>query len=90
MREIELLADAQVTLICDRGKFPPYGLAGGTAGASGNAALIDAEGDLRVLPSKCSFHARKGDRIRLQTPGGGGWGDAAPAAVKSDRGEGAQ
>jgi N-methylhydantoinase B len=90
VREIELLADAQVTLICDRGKFPPYGLAGGTAGASGNAALIDAEGDLRVLPSKCSFHARKGDRIRLQTPGGGGWGDAAPAAVKSDRGEGAQ
>src|SRR5580692_2311417 len=55
VREIELLAEAQVTLICDRAKFPPYGLAGGSAGASGSAALIDAEGHLQVLPSKCSL-----------------------------------
>ena len=89
MREIELLADAQVTLICDRAKFPPYGLAGGAPGASGNAALIDAAGHLRILPSKCSIQARQGDRIRLETPGGGGWGDSAAGAIKSDRGEGA-
>jgi N-methylhydantoinase B len=89
VREIELLADAQVTLICDRAKFPPYGLAGGAPGASGNAALIDAAGHLRILPSKCSIQARQGDRIRLETPGGGGWGDSAAGAIKSDRGEGA-
>ena len=90
MREIELLSEAQVTLICDRAKFPPYGLAGGAAGASGSAALIDAEGHLQVLPSKCSLHAQKGARIRLETPGGGGWGDPALAAIRSGREQSAQ
>ena len=90
VREIELLADAQVTLICDRGKFPPYGLAGGAPGASGSAALIDVHGQVQPLPSKCSIHARKGECIRLETPGGGGWGGAVDAVVKPDRDEGAQ
>lgn len=75
VREIELLADAQVTLLCDRHKFPPYGLAGGSPGATGHALLIDKEGNLTRLPSKCSVQAAKGSRIRIETPGGGGWGE---------------
>jgi N-methylhydantoinase B len=75
VREIELLADAQVTLLCDRRKFAPYGLAGGSPGATGRALLIDAEDNATELPSKCSLHARKGSRIRIETPGGGGWGE---------------
>jgi N-methylhydantoinase B len=75
VREIELLADAQVTLLCDRRKFPPYGLASGSPGATGRALLIDAEDNATELPSKCSLHARKGSRIRIETPGGGGWGE---------------
>jgi N-methylhydantoinase B len=89
IREIELLDDAQVTLICERRKFRPYGLAGGEPGASGNAALIDNEGNKQMLPSKCSVSARKGNRIRIETPGGGGWGDPAnrSADVASDLNE---
>jgi N-methylhydantoinase B len=73
VREIELLADSQVTLLCDRRKSRPYGLAGGSPGASGRALLID-ENQSVELPSKCSVHASKGGRIRMETPGGGGWG----------------
>jgi N-methylhydantoinase B/oxoprolinase/acetone carboxylase alpha subunit len=36
--------------------------------------LIDGKGTAQVLPSKCSVQVRKGDRIRIETPGGGGWG----------------
>jgi N-methylhydantoinase B len=74
VREIELLADSQVTLISDRRKFQPYGLAGGMPGQSGSAALIDREENVQSLPSKCSLQASKGDRVRIETPGGGGWG----------------
>lgn len=74
IREIELLADAQVTLLCDRRRFQPYGLAGGGSGAAGRTLLIQPDGDVRELPGKCSVQAGKGDVVRLETPGGGGWG----------------
>jgi N-methylhydantoinase B len=77
-----LLADSQVTLLSERRKFQPYGLAGGMPGASGSASLIDSKETVQVLPSKCSVQVRKGDRIRIETPGGGGWG--APENSKSD------
>jgi N-methylhydantoinase B len=82
IREIELLADSQVTLLSERRKFQPYGLAGGKPGASGSASLIDGEGTVQLLPSKCSVPVHKGDRIRIETPGGGGWGE--PANPKPD------
>jgi len=77
VRDIELLADSQVTLLCERRKFQPYGLAGGMPGASGSQSLIDGDGNVQVLPSKCSVQVRKGSRIRIETPGGGGWGESA-------------
>ena len=75
VREIELLADAQVTLLAERRKFRPWGLAGGDDGAAGRTTLFahdNREG--RELPGKCSLHARAGDAMRVETPGGGGWG----------------
>ena len=77
VREIELLAPAQVTLLCDRRKFSPYGLAGGEDGARGRALLISACGDQAELPGKCTLQVGKNDSIRIETPGGGGWGVAA-------------
>jgi N-methylhydantoinase B/oxoprolinase/acetone carboxylase alpha subunit len=69
------LADSQVTLICERRKFQPYGLAGGQPGASGADSIIDPEGNVRFLGSKSSVQLRKGHRVRIETPGGGGWGE---------------
>jgi N-methylhydantoinase B len=77
VREIELLTAAQVTFLCDRRKFSPYGLAGGENGTTGKAMLITAGGETTELPGKCTLHLAKNDLIRVETPGGGGWGTAA-------------
>ncbi len=76
-REIELLADAQVTLLSDRRNFPPYGLAGGESGAVGHVLHISGE-QSNEFPAKGSLFAKKGERIRIETPGGGGWGKPEP------------
>jgi len=75
VREIELLTDAEVTLLADRRKFRPYGLDGGGDGAAGCAVVVKAEsGEEIELPGKCSRQWKKGDVLRIETPGGGGWG----------------
>ena len=73
VREVELLTDARVTVLSDRRKIRPYGLNGGKPGAAGRTLLITKNGEL-VLDGKDSVHANAGDRIRIETPGGGGWG----------------
>jgi N-methylhydantoinase B len=73
IREIELLSDAQVTLLTDRRKIPPYGLAGGAPGKRGVTTLIEQKNESE-LPGKCSLSVQAGGVIRLETPGGGGWG----------------
>ncbi len=77
IREIELLTDAQVSLLADRRKLAPYGLQGGAPGKVGTAELIDAHGKRKKLPSKFSLKARRGDRLVIETPGGGGHGSQA-------------
>ena len=75
VREVELLADAQVTLLADRRKLQPYGLQGGDSGAAGRAWLAkDGGQEVTELPGKCSHHLARGDILHLETPGGGGWG----------------
>lgn len=76
VREVELLTNAQVTILSDRRKIPPYGLNGGESGTPGRTVLINAEGE-KVLGSKESVHAKASDRIRIESPGGGGWGKAS-------------
>jgi len=73
VREIELLTDAQVTILSDRRKTRPYGLAGGEPGEAGRTSLIRGSSE-RLLESKDSTAALAGDRIRIETPGGGGYG----------------
>jgi N-methylhydantoinase B len=74
VREIELLGDAQVTILSDRRVFGPYGLAGGSEGSKGRNTLI-ADGSETVLPGKCNVQAGAGARVRIETSGGGGWGE---------------
>ncbi|MGA2907101.1 MAG: hydantoinase B/oxoprolinase family protein [Terracidiphilus sp.] len=75
IREVELLADAEVTLLADRRRFRPYGLEGGGEGAPGLAVVLKVEsGEEIELPGKCSRQLKKGDVLRIETPGGGGWG----------------
>ena len=73
VREVEFLTDAQAGVLSERRKIAPYGLAGGAAGARGKTELI-SRGRREHLASKCGFYVRAGDVIRIETPGGGGWG----------------
>lgn len=73
IRDIKLLADAQVTLLTERRSTPPYGLAGGEAGQKGENKLIHGAEEI-TLPSKGSFYSSKGDILSISTPGGGGYG----------------
>jgi N-methylhydantoinase B len=75
VRELEFLVPTRVTLLGERRRVPPWGLAGGGAGARGRDWLIRA-GRLRRLPAKTTFDVGPGDRLRLETPGGGGYGRA--------------
>jgi N-methylhydantoinase B len=74
VREIAMLEDVQAGILSDRRKVPPYGLKGGSPGRPGKNEIIIG-GKSRSLPSKCTFRAPAGAIIRIETPGGGGWGD---------------
>src|SRR5271157_809062 len=74
VREIEVLTDAQVTLLADRRSRGPYGLAGGNDGASGRTLIIRRDGSEEEIPGKTSVRLRSGERVRIESPGGGGWG----------------
>ncbi|WP_029520972.1 hydantoinase B/oxoprolinase family protein [Persephonella sp. IF05-L8] len=74
IREIKLLADAQVTVISERRKIAPYGLFGGEAGETGKNIVIK-NGKKEIKPSKFSEKLKTGNIIRIETPGGGGYGN---------------
>ena len=69
IREVEFLADVRGSILSDRRRFQPYGLAGGEPGKAGRNELILA-GRVRRLPSKAVFEAPKGSVLRIATPGG--------------------
>jgi N-methylhydantoinase B len=74
IREIETLAPVSVALLSDRRKLAPYGLAGGGDAERGRAFIIRRDGRREELTSKGSWHLETGDRVRIETPGGGGYG----------------
>jgi len=74
VREIEVLTDAEVTLLSERRSRGPYGLRGGKDGAPGKAVLIRRDGSVEQMPGKFNAWLRKSERIRIESPGGGGWG----------------
>ena len=76
VREIEALARIEGTLLADRRRIAPWGRAGGGDGRAG-ADSIQRGGRPEPLPSKCRFALAPGDRIRIETPGGGGCGTPA-------------
>jgi N-methylhydantoinase B len=74
VRELEVLTDAEVTLLADRRITGPYGLSGGNDGAPGRTEILRADGTVDLLPGKCNVRLRKGEKVRVSSPGGGGWG----------------
>jgi len=77
IREIEVLTDCELTLLSDRRSRGPWGLSGGADGAPGRTSITRHDGSVEAMPAKFSTRLRKGERITIETPGGGGWGRAA-------------
>jgi N-methylhydantoinase B len=76
VREIEVLTEAEVTLLADRRTCGPWGLSGGLEGVPGKAYVVRQDGSMEELPGKLNLRLRQGERIRIETPGGGGYGKA--------------
>jgi N-methylhydantoinase B len=76
VREIEVLTDCEVTLLSERRVLAPWGLNGGSDGSSGKTTVIRNSGSEETMPGKFSTRLRRGERIRIESPGGGGWGAA--------------
>ena len=72
-RDIQVLSNAQVTLLTERRVYPPYGMQGGQPGTLGENCLI-TQGEEKTLPGKGTFMIKAGDVISIRTPGGGGFG----------------
>jgi N-methylhydantoinase B len=89
--EIELLEqDAEAFVFAERARFAPKGVLGGRDGACNVISYQQDDGwHVPPLGSKVvGVQLRRGQRIRLESPGGGGWGDPAardPAATERDR-----
>jgi N-methylhydantoinase B len=73
IRSYRFLEKAQVSLLSERRRLTPYGLAGGQNGLSGENILIQKK-KRRKLRGKMVFETEAGDQLMIKTPGGGGWG----------------
>jgi len=69
IRQYTFLAPTTVTLLTERRRHTPWGLAGGGAGQAGRNLFRDRE-----LAAKTTVQAEAGDSLSVETPGGGGWG----------------
>jgi 5-oxoprolinase (ATP-hydrolysing) len=83
VREFEFLAELTVSLITNRRTTVPYGVLGGSAGRPGNNLLVRKQHPAVTLPASTTFDVSAGDRLRIETPGGGGWGTASSETASS-------
>jgi N-methylhydantoinase B len=74
VRELQFLEPVDLTILSDRRTRGPYGLAGGATGAPGRNQVIPASGAPSEIPAKVRLSLLKGDTLRIESPGGGGWG----------------
>jgi N-methylhydantoinase B/oxoprolinase/acetone carboxylase alpha subunit len=82
IREYEVLTHTSATVLTERRVGRPYGAQGGGPGASGRNLIIRANGSIEPLPSKARVELDPGDRLRIETPGGGGYGPPNQATPK--------
>ncbi len=76
IRQYRFLAPVTATLLTERRDVAPWGMAGGAPGATGRNFVQRSAGEREVLPGKCSLELAAGDRLRVETPGGGGCGES--------------
>ncbi len=76
VRRYEFRAPVTVSLLTERRARAPYGLDGGSPGAPGRNAVERRDGSVEGLPGRATAELERGDRLVVETPGGGGYGPA--------------
>ncbi len=83
MRELKCLGDRTIiTLGSDRRKFTPWGLEGGGNATGAHCYVVASDGHEKEIPTKTHTELYRNDVLRIETPGGGGWGDPAERGRK--------
>jgi len=75
VREIEPLRPLVMSILSERRTLHPYGMSGGKEGACGRNLLIRQNGITVNMGGRCSGEMDVGERLRIETPGGGGFGE---------------
>jgi N-methylhydantoinase B len=83
VREIRLQSDGEITVLSERRRLPPYGLHGGESGTVGKN-IIFRDGKSTQRPGKFSTSLNKDDIVRIETPGGGGYGKQVASSQESE------
>lgn len=76
VREYEAFTETEITVLSERRTERPWGVLGGSPGASGVNVVIRRDGRVEPLGAKARVRLAAGDRLRIETPGGGGYGAA--------------
>jgi N-methylhydantoinase B len=74
VKEVEFLEPATISIVGDRRRTGPPGAEGGAAGQPARDDLVSVTGQTSALPAPAQVKVAAGERIRIATPGGGGWG----------------
>ena len=74
VREVEFLEPLNAAILSERRVYQPYGLEGGNPGKCGTNLFIRNDGSVMYLGGKNEVRALPGERMRIETPGGGGFG----------------
>ena len=82
------MEELQLSILSERRVFKPYGCNGGSPGSQGKNLILrkTKDGPFREINmgGKNSTFVKRGDRFRIETPGGGGWGDAESSKRKQE------
>jgi 5-oxoprolinase (ATP-hydrolysing) len=74
VREVEFLEPLTISLLTQHRQVTPYGVDGGGVGVCGKQTLVHADGTQEELPPSVTRDVKPGERVRIETPGGGAWG----------------
>lgn len=84
IRELEPLRPLTMSILSERRTLHPYGMAGGGDAACGRNLLIRKNGIIVNMGGRCSGPMDVGERLRIETPGGGGYGPVSEEAKKAE------
>lgn len=84
VRDIEALASLDVTLLAERRRRGPWGLAGGGSGVPGRDRIVRDDGTEIGVPAKATLQLHPGERLIVESPGGGGWGTGTEHACEGE------